>query len=154
MASSFLSQSEIEKLMTRLNADVIEPTKKERDNAGHPTVEDPGLPPREVERVEFPELKRSIDGDKQREVGFFQEIPVTLSLELGGATLSVREILSLKKGSVVKLDKLAGENASLSVNGRRLAAGEVVVINDSFGCRVAELGVKSESAGEKEQGNG
>ncbi|MBS3886868.1 MAG: FliM/FliN family flagellar motor switch protein [Dethiobacter sp.] len=151
--SSFLSAKEIEELVKRLNPE--EELKKNREEgelpAQTPVAELKKLPLQEVERVEFPELQKSPGGEKRREVAFFRVVPVNLALELGGVTLTVREILSLQKNSLIKLDKLAGENISLCVNGRPLASGEVVVINDNFAFRVAHLGEKSAEPEEKGQ---
>ena len=150
MSSSFLSQQEIEKLIHRLNPDVTDEVKRETDCAESEPKEIVAVPEQEVERVEFPEFKTAQDGVKNREVSFFQSVPVTLNMELGSATLTVREILTLQKDSVITLDKLAGENASLYVNSKSLATGEVVVINDNFGFRVAEVGEKSTNSAERE----
>ncbi|MBS3898536.1 MAG: FliM/FliN family flagellar motor switch protein [Dethiobacter sp.] len=151
--SSFLSAKEIEELVKRLNP---EEELKKSQGVGVPPAQAPlaelnNLPLQEIERVEFPELRKNSGGEKCREVGFFSVVPVTLALELGGVTLTVREILSLQKNSLIKLDKLAGENISLCVNGKPLASGEVVVINDNFAFRVAHLGERPADAEEKEQ---
>lgn len=150
MSSSFLSQHEIENLLQRLNSGVVESVQQERTAGTEEKM--PADAALQVERVEFPELEKSIEAEKHREVNYFQSIPVSLVLELGGATLTIREILALQKNSVIRLDKLAGESASLCVNGRPLASGEVVVINDNFGFRVAELGAKAGQTCAKEQG--
>lgn len=144
--ASFLTQKEIEELINRLNPDVAEMAKTEsapENGAGTGTPQEEAAPALEIKRVVFPELSKPLQAQRQREIHFFQKIPVTLTLELAGATMTVREILNLHKGSVIKLDKLAGENAALCVNGRPLAAGEIVVINENFGFRVVEIGDKS-----------
>ncbi|MCW3488736.1 FliM/FliN family flagellar motor switch protein [Dethiobacter alkaliphilus] len=153
MSSSFLSQQEIEKLIDRLHPDLADEVKQEKEGS-HPKQEEPpaapAAPAEEVERVEFPEFVQAPQGAKERGVNFFESVPVTLDLELGSATLTVREILALQKDSVIRLDKLAGENAALCVNGKPLASGEVVVINDNFGFRVAEVGGTSANPPKKE----
>ena len=68
-----------------------------------------------------------------------------MTVELGRTQLSVREVLGLGTGSVVELEKLAGEPVDLLINGRLIARGEVVVIDESFGVRVTEI-VRSGSA--------
>ncbi|MBT9139450.1 MAG: Flagellar motor switch protein FliN [Dehalococcoidia bacterium] len=142
--SSFLSAKEIEVLLKRLNPE--EELNKNREEAEQQAqtrlAELKKMPLLEVEQVEFPELRKSTGDEKCREVGFFSVVTVSLALELGGVTLKVREILSLQKNSIIRLDKLAGENISLCVNGKPLASGEVVVINDNFAFRVARLGEK------------
>ncbi len=67
------------------------------------------------------------------------DIPVTLSIELGRTRLSIRELLALSPGAVVRLDRPAGEPLDILVNGCLLARGEVVVVNDRFGIRITEI---------------
>lgn len=67
------------------------------------------------------------------------DIPVTLSLELGRTRMSIRELLALGQGSVVRLDRPAGEPLDILVNGCLVARGEVVVVNDRFGVRITEI---------------
>ena len=67
------------------------------------------------------------------------DVPVTLTLEVGSASMSVRELLQLNQGSVVELDRLAGEPMDVMVNGTLVAHGEVVVVNDKFGIRLTDI---------------
>lgn len=67
------------------------------------------------------------------------DIPVTLSMELGRTRLSIRELLQLAQGSVVKLDRPAGEPLDILVNGCLIARGEVVVVNERFGVRITDI---------------
>jgi flagellar motor switch protein FliN/FliY len=67
------------------------------------------------------------------------DIPVTLQLEIGRAKVSIRNLLSYTQGSVVEMDRLAGEPLDLLVNGTLIAHGEVVVINDKFGVRLTDV---------------
>ena len=67
------------------------------------------------------------------------DIPVTLSVEIGQTTLSIRNLLQLNQGSVVELDRLAGEPLDVLVNGTLVAHGEVVVVNDKFGIRLTDV---------------
>ena len=66
-------------------------------------------------------------------------IPVTLSLELGHTRMSVRDLLQLSQGSVVKLDRPGGDPLDILVNGCLVARGEVVVINERFGVRITDI---------------
>ena len=66
-------------------------------------------------------------------------VPVDLSVEIGRARMSVGETLELREGSVVTLDRMAGEPVDLLVNGTPIARGEVVVIDEQFGLRVTEM---------------
>jgi len=67
------------------------------------------------------------------------DIPITLSMELGRTRLSIRELLALSQGNVVRLDRPAGEPLDILVNGCLVARGEVVVVNDRFGVRIVEI---------------
>lgn len=74
-----------------------------------------------------------------------REVELDLKIELGRAQMVLEDVLKLRKGSVVALDKLAGDPVDIYVNGRLIARGEVLVMNDNFCVRVAEL-VAAESA--------
>ncbi len=67
------------------------------------------------------------------------EIPVVLSMEIGKTKLSIRNLLQLNQGSVVELDRLAGEPLDVLVNGTLVAHGEVVMVNEKFGIRVTDV---------------
>ena len=67
------------------------------------------------------------------------DVPVSLTIELGGCQLPMREVLQLNIGSVVQLDKPADAPVDLSVNGKLIARGEVVVIEDRYGVKITEV---------------
>ncbi len=67
------------------------------------------------------------------------DVPVTLSLEVGRAQMSVGNLLRLSQGSVVELDRAAGEPLDVLVNGALVAHGEIVVVNDKFGIRLTDV---------------
>ena len=67
------------------------------------------------------------------------DIPINLSLELGHTRMSIRELLRLSQGSVVKLDRPGGDPLDILVNGCLVARGEVVVINERFGVRITDI---------------
>lgn len=67
------------------------------------------------------------------------DIPVTLSMEIGRTKISIRNLLQLNQGSVVELDRLAGEPMDVLVNGTLVAHGEVVVVNEKFGVRLTDV---------------
>jgi flagellar motor switch protein FliN len=67
------------------------------------------------------------------------DVPVSLTIELGGCQLPMREVLQLAVGSVVQLDKPADAPVELSINGKLIARGEVVVIEDHFGVKITEI---------------
>ncbi len=67
------------------------------------------------------------------------DIPVTLAVEIGSTKVSIRNLLQLNQGSVVELDRLAGEPLDVLVNGTLVAHGEVVVVNEKFGIRLTDV---------------
>ncbi|MGR9071566.1 MAG: flagellar motor switch protein FliN [Gammaproteobacteria bacterium] len=67
------------------------------------------------------------------------DVPVTLSMEIGRTKINIRNLLQLNQGSVVELDRLAGEPMDVLVNGTLIAHGEVVVVNDKFGIRLTDV---------------
>lgn len=68
-----------------------------------------------------------------------QNIPVTISIEVGRASLKIRDLLRLSQGSVVELDRLAGEPLDLLVNQTVVAQGEIVLVNDRYGIRLTRV---------------
>lgn len=67
------------------------------------------------------------------------DIPVQLAMEVGSTSISIRNLLQLNKGSVIELDRLAGEPLDVLVNGTLIAHGEVVVVNEKFGIRMTDV---------------
>jgi len=75
----------------------------------------------------------------KRDLDFILDIPLDVSAELGRAKLLINELLQLGQGSVVELNKLAGEPLEIYVNGKLVARGEAVVINEKFGIRLTDI---------------
>ncbi|MCP4407859.1 MAG: flagellar motor switch protein FliN [Gammaproteobacteria bacterium] len=67
------------------------------------------------------------------------DIPVTISLEIGRTKISIRNLMQLNQGSVVELDRLAGESLDVLVNGMLIAHGEVVMVNEKYGIRLVDV---------------
>ncbi len=78
-------------------------------------------------------------GESIDNIGVILDVPVTLSLEVGRARIAIRNLLQLNQGSVVELDRAAGEPLDVFVNGTLVAHGEVVVVNDKFGVRLTDV---------------
>ena len=79
-------------------------------------------------------------GDEQTQnLNLIMTIPLEISVEIGRTRKRVQEILALTKGSLVVLDKLAGDQVDVYVNGKCIAHGDVVVIDDNFGVRISEI---------------
>ncbi len=95
-----------------------------------------------AEAVELEELTaddQPISGEEKRKLDAILDIPVTISMEVGRSNISIRNLLQLNQGSVVELDRVAGESLDVLVNGTLIAHGEVVVVNDKFGIRLTDV---------------
>jgi flagellar motor switch protein FliN/FliY len=79
------------------------------------------------------------NGEAHPSIDVILDVPVTLSLEVGRAQMSVGNLLRLSQGSVVELDRGAGEPLDVLVNGALVAHGEIVVVNDKFGIRLTDV---------------
>ncbi len=83
-------------------------------------------------------------GQRQIHPDVLQNIPVTLSVEVGRASIKIRDLMRLTQGSVVELDRLAGEPLNLLVNNTVVAQGEVVLVNERYGIRLTRVVPASE----------
>ncbi|ENM5827138.1 flagellar motor switch protein FliN [Vibrio metoecus] len=107
--------------------------------------EDPSAPDIDVDEIlaaPLEELKNTappISDDERRKLDTIMDIPVTISMEVGRSKISIRNLLQLNQGSVVELDRIAGESLDVMVNGTLIAHGEVVVVNDKFGIRLTDV---------------
>ena len=77
--------------------------------------------------------------DVGSDLDLIMDIPVTLSMELGNTEIAIRNLMQLTQGSVVELDRFAGEPLDVLVNGTLIAHGEVVVVNDKYGIRLTDV---------------
>ncbi len=96
----------------------------------------------DAEAVEFEELEETeapLGAEEKRKLDAILDIPVTISMEVGRSNISIRNLLQLNQGSVVELDRVAGEALDVLVNGTLIAHGEVVVVNDKFGIRLTDV---------------
>lgn len=82
---------------------------------------------------------KNMSSDEKKKLDTILDIPVTLSMEVGRTDISIRNLLQLNQGSVVELERVAGEPLDVLVNGTLIAHGEVVVINDKFGIRLTDV---------------
>ena len=89
----------------------------------------------------FPEVRAERRTDTQGDIRLdaILDVPVMVSMEIGRSRISIRNLLQLNQGSVVELDRLAGEAMDVLVNGTLVAQGEVVVVNDKFGIRLTDI---------------
>jgi len=79
------------------------------------------------------------DTDGNVKIDAILDVPVTVAMEIGRTQITIRNLLHLNQGSVVELDRLAGEPMDVLVNGTLIAQGEVVVVNDKFGVRLTDI---------------
>jgi flagellar motor switch protein FliN/FliY len=94
-----------------------------------------------AEAAEFAQLHddgRASDGGNVK-IDSILDVPVTIAMEIGRARINIRNLLQLNQGSVVELDRLAGEPMDVLVNGTLIAQGEVVVVNEKFGIRLTDI---------------
>lgn len=112
------------------------------DNAG---LEDVGVEGITVNPASFADLQPKPAGAQTRPVGeaasldMLMDIGLQVTVELGRARMTIREVLSLGPGTVVELNRLAGEPVDILINGKPVAKGEVVVLGDMFGIRVTDI---------------
>lgn len=93
------------------------------------------------ERAEFQDLANEAGavGANESNLNVILDIPVTLSMEVGRTEVPIQDLLALTRGSVVELDRIAGEPMDVLINGTLIAHGEVVIINEKFGIRLTDV---------------
>jgi len=93
------------------------------------------------EAAEFENLRdeQMLEGNRDVNLEVILDVPVTLSMEVGRARIAIRSLLQLNQGSVIELDRAAGEPLDVYVNGTLIAHGEVVVVNEKFGIRLTDV---------------
>jgi flagellar motor switch protein FliN/FliY len=132
-ASAGVSQDDIELLLRKAEqalASIDEPASD--------------LPPG-VQTFKFADFSGAAANAESATIELMRDVELDLTIELGRTHMQLEDVLKLKQGAVVPLDKLAGDPADIYVNGRLIARGEVLVLNDNFCVRVAEL-IVGESA--------
>lgn len=93
----------------------------------------------EVKDHEFEDLKEESQEKVSRDIEFLIDIPVEITVRLGATRMLIKELLQLGQGSVIELEKLAGEPMEILANTRLIARGEVVVVNEKFGVRLTDI---------------
>jgi flagellar motor switch protein FliN/FliY len=116
------------------------PARQERSAPPPP----PKQAPTAVHPVQFMPLRPELPATEQAHgIELLMDVALEVSVELGRSHMPIGEILALRTGSVIELDKLAGEPVEVSVNGTLIARGEVVVVDEKFGVRITEVVSKS-----------
>jgi len=96
----------------------------------------------ELEKAPFPEMdqdQRKRRKDSLKDMDFILDIPLEVSVELGRTKMLINELLQLGQGSVIELNKLAGEPLEIFINRKLVARGEAVVVNEKFGVRLTDI---------------
>ena len=92
-----------------------------------------------VQSVQFPNLQMNSLAVEQGNIGLIMDVYMEMTVELGRTKKVIKEILGMGEGTIIELDKLAGEPVDILVNHKPIAKGEVVVIDENFGVRVTEI---------------
>lgn len=93
----------------------------------------------EMENLRADAILNSPEDQKEVNIEVILDVPVTLSMEVGRTRIPIRNLLQLNQGSVVELERAAGEPLDVFVNGTLIAHGEVVVVNEKFGIRLTDV---------------
>jgi flagellar motor switch protein FliN/FliY len=121
-------------VMTEASGNSVAAVSPERTQSG------PSSTPTAVHPVQFMPLTPEPPVlDPAHGIELLMDVALEVSVELGRSHMSIAEILALRTGSVIELDKLAGEPVDVSVNGTLIARGEVVVVDEKFGVRITEV---------------
>jgi flagellar motor switch protein FliN/FliY len=99
----------------------------------------PGMGPANVQSVQYPSLMPQSTSQEQGNISLIMDVFMEMTVELGRTRKLIKEILSMGEGTIIELDKLAGEPVDILVNHKLIAKGEVVVIDENFGVRVTEI---------------
>jgi len=103
-------------------------------------MEEAGTPMDKAENVPLDKLQSSVrSSGEDINLDVILDIPVTITMEIGSTKINIRNLLQLNQGSVVELDRMAGEPLDVVVNGTLIAHGEVVVVNEKFGIRLTDI---------------
>ncbi len=94
-----------------------------------------------VQPVQFAQFEKNqkVPDKPVNTLELLQDVPLVVTAELGRTKMLVKDILKLTVGSVIELDKLAGEPVDILVNGKIIARGEVIAVNENFGIRITEI---------------
>ncbi|HEX7590318.1 MAG TPA: flagellar motor switch protein FliN [Candidatus Limnocylindrales bacterium] len=95
--------------------------------------------PANVRQAHLPELTGSPTGTPGYNIDLLLGVTLQVAVEIGRTTLPIRDVLALTPGSIIELDKLAGEKVDILINGRPIAQGEIVVVDENFGVRITDV---------------
>jgi flagellar motor switch protein FliN/FliY len=131
----------------KLTNSLRQPNDNESPSSGKKSItkkEKASAPPKpendyvEVGKAKFPVLDETVKGSLL-DPEMFGRIPVEITVELGKTNISLKEVLDLAEGSIIELNRLAGEPLDVVINGQLVAQGEVVIIDETYGLRVTNI---------------
>lgn len=140
-----LDQSMIDQAFNSISMDEIlsqaQPKPAMAAAAPAPSAGSMNVDPVTVRPVEFSSFDNqpSVYGEENKNLELVMDVTLNLTVELGKTELSIKDVLELTRGSVIELDRVAGEPVDLMANGKLIAKGEVVVIEDNFGLRITSI---------------
>jgi flagellar motor switch protein FliN/FliY len=140
-----MEQNEVDQMMQEIGQETASAPPKQDAEINWDDVKDEleksrqPAPRTEVSDPDFNELQKTSGSKGSLNLDFILDIPLTLTVELGRCRMLINELLQLGQGSVVELQKIAGEPMDIFVNNRLIARGEVVVINEKFGVRLTDI---------------
>lgn len=122
------------------DADLADEWAAAMEEAGDMPETDGDIPDNEPMAAPLERLRDdSISGENSPDLDVILDIPVSISMEVGNTQIPIRNLLQLNQGSVIELDRLAGEPLDVLVNGTLIAHGEVVMVNEKFGIRLTDV---------------
>lgn len=134
-----IDQDEINSLLGFASAAPSAPSMPQQASAPPPVDQKPAKPVINAEPAAYQTLSSTKSDAARSEISLIKDVPLELSVELGRARRSIADILDFGIGTVVELNRLAGEPVDLMANGKLIAKGEVVVIDENFAIRIIEI---------------
>jgi flagellar motor switch protein FliN len=147
-STASVDQASIDELLKQASFDDVAQVIKPQDSADAATAvaeaEPPpaaahAAPPPAVDEFQLPNLQQVMQDAHVSSIDLLRDVDLNVKIELGRSRMLVEDVLRLSEGSVVELDKLAGDPVDVFVNDRLVARGEVLVLNDNFCVRINEI---------------
>ena len=144
MGEEKIEEPVVEKPIVEINNYKVEEKTISYESQAEAQREPERAPQREVKAVEvheakFEQLTPSRIGEPHKNIDLILDVPLNISVVLGRTKKSIKDILNLSTGSLIELDKLAEEPVEILVNGKKIAYGEVVVVDENFGVRITNI---------------
>ncbi len=144
IVSIMMGEEKVEEPVAQVNNHKVEEKTISYESQAEVQREPERAPQREVKAVEvheakFGQLTPSRIGEPHKNIDLILDVPLNISVVLGRTKKSVKDILNLSTGSLIELDKLAEEPVEILVNGKKIAYGEVVVVDENFGVRITNI---------------